>query len=53
MRAALEEVARALIHDSETDTPAHMHLADRYKLLVMILNCILCTVMCELSKSSL
>ncbi|XP_072949799.1 uncharacterized protein Root [Epargyreus clarus] len=30
MRSALEEVARALIHDSETDTmPAHMHLSDR------------------------
>ncbi|XP_013174159.1 PREDICTED: rootletin [Papilio xuthus] len=26
MRSALEEVARALIHDSETDAPAHMHI---------------------------
>ncbi|KAL0881925.1 hypothetical protein ABMA27_001684 [Loxostege sticticalis] len=30
MRSALEEVARALIHDSETDiAPAHVHLSDR------------------------
>lgn len=27
MRSALEEVARALIHDSETDTPTHMHIS--------------------------
>ncbi|XP_045535415.1 rootletin [Papilio machaon] len=26
MRSALEEVARALIHDSETDAPTHMHI---------------------------
>ncbi|KAM3959769.1 LOW QUALITY PROTEIN: ciliary rootlet coiled-coil, rootletin [Aphomia sociella] len=30
MRSALEEVARALIHDSEADVaPSHLHLADR------------------------